>query len=233
MVRLLWLCYFICLIFSVSAQSLELLDMQESYRGVIGETIKVPIRFKNNADKPITLIIRKLSNQIGSTQKNYFCIDNNCLDSRTEDYIIKVEPHQILNTFQIALDAGLSQGVSAVKYLAFNKSNPAESFEFELNFIVDEREKVNIYSSEHIIIHDVYPNPVHDNAIVDFRILNEQINAKIVLHNILGSIIEEYPLLYTENRIKIKAETLNAGIYFYTLYIDNEGVITKKIIIKK
>jgi hypothetical protein len=232
--RLLWLVCLICASYSLSAQSFEVIGLQETYRGVIGETIKVPLHFKNNTEKPIILVIRKVSNQLGTTQKNYFCIDNNCLDHRTEDYIIKVEPGQVLNSFNVALEAGLAQGVSSIKYLAFIKSSPGESLEFDLNFMVDERpEKQDIYASPYLILHDVYPNPVKDHAYADYTVLNEQVEAKIIIHNILGNTIDEISLPFTENKVKIRAESLNAGVYFYTLYIDNKGVVTRKMIVKK
>jgi len=232
--RLLWLVCLICAAYNVNAQSFEVIGLQETYRGVIGETIKVPLHFKNNTDKTITLVIRKVSNQIGSTQKNYFCIDNNCLDHHTEDYIIRVEPNQVLNSFNVALEAGLAQGVSTIKYIAFSKSSPGDSMEFDLNFMVDERpERPNIYTSEYLILHDLYPNPVKDHAFADYTILNERIEAKIVIHNILGNTIDEYNLPFSENRVKIRAESLSAGVYFYTLYIDNTAVATRKMICKK
>jgi hypothetical protein len=234
MARYSWL---ICLLFAASgvfAQSFELVGLQESYKGVIGETIRVPVKFKNNTDKQITLLIRKIANQLGTGQKNYFCIDNNCLDSRTEEYLVKVDPNQTITSLQIAVEAGLAQGVSSVKYLASNKFNASENFEFDLNFVVEERaEKANIYSSEHLMLHDVYPNPVTDHAFVDYSILNSLVKAKIVIHNILGNAMEEYQLPASENKVKIRAESLNAGIYFYTLYVDNEGVVTRKLIVKK
>jgi hypothetical protein len=219
---------------SASAQTFEVVGLQDSYRGVIGETIKVPVHLKNTSDKTISLIIRRLSNQLGTTQKNYFCIDNNCLDQRTEDFILKIEPGQTISSLHVALEAGLAQGISSARYIAYNRSNPSESLEFDMNFVVEEKPfKEAIYSSNIIILHDVYPNPVKDNAVIDYTLLNEHVKAKISLHNILGNVMEEYPLPYSENKVKIHAESMNAGIYFYTLYIDGEGLITRKIIIRK
>jgi hypothetical protein len=233
MKKALWLVCFFCAAYSLNAQTFEVIGLQDTYRGLIGETIKVPIHFKNNTDKTITLVIRKISNQIGSTQKNYFCIDNNCLDQRTEDYIIKVEPNQVINSLNVALDAGLAQGLSSVRYLAFNRSS-GESLEFDVNFMVEEKpEKASIYTSSHLILYDVFPNPASDHAFADYHILNEKIKAKIVIHNILGNTIEEYNLPAEENRVKINAESMNAGIYFYTLYVDTKGVVTYKLIITK
>lgn len=215
-------------------QGFEIAPLQESYKGLIGETIKVPLRFKNNSDKPITLIIRKVTEQIGSTQKKYFCIDNNCLDSKVEDYILKVEPGQSVNNFFVALDAGLNRNESTLRYLAYNKSNPNQSMEVELNFEVEEKpDKATIYNSRHITVYDVYPNPAVEEAFLDYDLANDNVNAKILVHNILGNIIGEYTLSAIEKRVRIKIEDQSAGIYFYTLYVENEGVMTRKLIVKK
>jgi hypothetical protein len=68
---------------------------------------------------------------------------------------------------------------------------------------------------------------------MDYKIHNDQVKAKIVLHNLLGSSVEEHSLPPLETRLKIRTDNLDAGIYFYTLYVDNEGVITRKLIVKK
>lgn len=215
-------------------QGFEIAPLQETYKGLIGETIKVPLRFKNTSDKPITLIIRKVSEQIGSTQKKYFCIDNNCLDSKVEDYIIKVEPGQSISNFFVALDAGLNETESTLRFLAYNKSNPHQSIEVDLNFEVEEKpDKATIYNSRFITVYDVYPNPAVEEAFLDYHLANDNVNAKILVHNILGNIIGEYSLSSLEKRVRIKTEDQSAGIYFYTLYVENEGVMTRKLIVKK
>lgn len=218
----------------VFGQGFEIAPLQESYKGLIGETIKVPLRFKNNSDKPIFLIIRKVTEQIGSTQKKYFCLDNNCLDSKIEDYVLKVEPGQSVNNFYVALDAGLNRNESTLRYLAFNKANPNQSMEVELNFEVEEKpDKATIYNSRYITVYDVYPNPAVEEAFVDYALMSDNVNAKILVHNILGNIIGEYTLSSLEKKVRIKIDDQSAGIYFYTLYVENEGVMTRKLIVKK
>jgi hypothetical protein len=224
----------ISLSLGISAQSFELSGVTETFRGTIGETIKAPLRLKNTSEKPITLIIRKLSQQIGSTQKNFFCIDNNCLEEKIDDYIVRLEPGQTISNVQIGLEGGLVPGVSNVRYLIINRSNPTHSMEFDLNFAVEERpEKNNIYHSKAITVKDVYPNPAVDHAFVDYHLYNDRTKAKIRVHNILGNVIGEYELSAFETLIRIKTEDLTAGIYFYTLYVDNESVLTRKLIVKK
>ncbi len=218
----------------VFSQGFEVASLQESYTGYIGESINAPLRFKNTSDKAITLIIRKIDAQIGSSQKNYFCLDNNCLDHKVEDFIVKIEPGQVLNNFEVVLDAGLVSGESAIRYVAFNKYYPGHSIEFDLNFVVEEKpEKQNLYNSRFITLKDVYPNPVTDHAFVDYKMNNDQVKAKRVVHNILGNVVGEYTLPPLENLVRVRTDDLSAGIYFYTLYVEDEGVITRKLIVRK
>jgi hypothetical protein len=234
MVRSLWLAVFVLLSSCVLAQNFEINGIQEVYKGSIGENIKAPLRFRNTSEKPITLIIRKVSEEIGSTQKNYFCQDANCHDQRVEDIIVRVEPGQTLSNLHVTFEGGLVPTPSSVKYVAFNKSNPSQTIEFELNFSIEEKqEKQNIYHSKLITLHDVYPNPSTDYAYVNYKLLDERTKAKIRVHNILGNVVGEYALPVEETLMRIKTEDLSAGIYFYTLYIENEGVMTRKLIVKK
>jgi hypothetical protein len=217
-----------------SAQTFEVSGVAENYKGYIGETIKAPFRLKNTSNKAITLVLRKADSQIGSTQKNYICPDGNCQDFILEEYSFKLEPGQSLQNFTIGLDAGLVQGISRLRYFVFNKSNPVDAREIELNFSVEEKPvKDNIFNSRFITIHDVYPNPVSDAAHIEYKLLTDQVKAKIVIHNILGSVMVEYNLPVFETRVKFKVDELTAGVYFYTLYLDNEGVMTRKLIVKR
>ena len=208
--------------------------MSENYKGYIGELVKAPLQFKNNSNKTITLIIRKVESQIGSTQKNFLCPDGDCIDPNLNDIIVKVDPGQTLQNLSIGLDAGLVPGVSQVKYIVYNRSNPADMKEFDILFSIEERPaKTDIFNSRFITIHDVYPNPVSDFAHIEYRLLSDQVKAKIVIHNILGLELAVYPLPSTESKVKIRADEFTAGIYFYSLYLDNEGVMTRKLIVKR
>jgi hypothetical protein len=215
------------------AQSFEVSGLQESYKGAIGDVMKAPLRLKNTTDKPITLVIKKISEQIGSTQRNFYCVGPNCLDQKIEDFVVRIEPNQTFDGFQIGLESGLVPGTSIVKYLAFNRSVPGHSFEFDVSFVVEEKLKENIYQSRHIQLHDVYPNPAIDHAFVNYKVLDDRIIAKIRVHNLLGNIVGEYDLGSQENYVRIATENLTSGIYFYTLYIDNESVVTRKLIVRR
>lgn len=234
MKRYLWLAYFTVALYPAAAQSFELLDTGDVLKGAIGETIRAPIRIANTSDAPLTLIIKTTGAQLGSTQRIYFCHDGDCSDQSGQDVTVKLDPGQTLNSLTVALEAGLATTSSSVKFNIINKNNVAEYLEFELHFSVEEKlEKQSIYASRLITVHNLYPNPVSDHAFVDYTLHRDDIEARIVIHNILGNSIEAYPLPFSENKVKIGAGSLSAGIYFYTLYLDNEGVVTRKLIVKK
>lgn len=234
MSRLLLAAVFFLAGLELSAQSFEVAGLEESYKGSVGEVIQVPVKIKNTFDKPITVVVRRMETQIGSSQKNFFCPGNDCVDQHTDSYTIRIEPGETLENFSIGLEAGLTEGFSSVKYQVYNKANPAEISQLELNFAVEaKRGKNHIYSSQFITLHDVYPNPVITSARIDYNIHKEHAKAKIIIHNILGSPLSVYELLSGLNSIKIDADALNTGIYFYTLYVNNEGVMTRKLMVKK
>lgn len=229
---LLPLLFFISL--TASAQSFELSGLQEVYKGGIGELVRVPVKAKNTTDKPIILVVRKIQEQIGSTQRNFFCPDGDCLESRVTEYMVRIEPGQTLSSLQIGLEGGLVPGGSYVRYVAYNKANPTHSIEFDVNFTIEETpSKENVYQSNLITIREVYPNPTIDNAYVNYNLLSDRAKALIRVHNILGNVVGEYELRSSETVLRIRTDELNAGIYFYTLYLDGESVLTRKLIVRK
>lgn len=217
----------------LSAQSFEVAGLEESYKGAVGELIQASLKIRNTSTKSVTLIIKRVENHIGNSQKNFFCPDNNCVDQRTDSYTVKLEPGESLENFSIGLEAGLTEGYSSAKYEVYNKNNPSEIIELDVNFIVAEKSKSHVYTSPSITIHDVYPNPVSTTARIDYDIHKENLKAKIIVHNILGSALSVYELRPGHNTVKIDADALNTGIYFYTLYVNNEGVMTRKLMVKK
>jgi hypothetical protein len=227
---------FILLLWSstLPAQSFEVSGWQEIHKGKIGEQIRVPLKIKNTTEKPLVLLIKRTEVQLGSSQKSLFCSENNCIDPPGDDYLLRIDPGQILTSFSIALEAGLAEGTSNLKLMIINKFNPTDNLLLELNFIIEAKpEKSHIYTSKLVTIHDVYPNPTTTVAYIDYKLHTDYQKARIVLHNLLGSPLKEFTLSPYETRVKISVEDLNSGIYFYTLYIDSEGVITRKLIVRK
>jgi Secretion system C-terminal sorting domain len=219
---------------SGSAQSLEFVDRQDTYLAAISETVNIHLRIKNTTDKAQYYIIRKVYSDMGSSQKGYFCIGKDCLDPAMEEFSKRLEPGETLEGLAYTVETGILTGQTSFKFEVFPRGNPSGAVEHNVALNIEEkRTKSLVFQSKDITIHDVYPNPVSDLAFIDYKIHNEAVKAKVVIHNILGRTMNETELPTFETRMKIQADELATGIYFYTLYLDNDGVLTRKLIVRK
>jgi len=215
-------------------QSFDLVDAQDAFQTGVSETLRIPIRIRNNTDKPQTYVIRKVQGELSNSQKGYFCIDKNCLDVGMEEFTKKIDPGQTLTNLYYTLETGLIAGQGNFRFEVFVRGNPREIAEYNVGISVGEKlAKELVFQSKDITIHDVYPNPVSYVANIDYRIHNETMKAKVVIHNVLGKSVGDYEMPYIENKIKISTDELPAGVYFYTVYLNNSGVLTRKLVVRK
>ena len=221
---------------AAQSQSFEITESKTNYKGNVGDEISAIIPIKNTSDKPIQVYIKRLTQVIGTSQNNYFCWGTECYEPSIEQIPLskKINPGETSLKFKSVLETGLVPGFSTVKYLIYDRDNPADAIEYEITFTVeDEAYSNSLFANRDINIHDVYPNPAEDFAVVEYNIINSDVDVKLVLHNVLGSIVSEYKLPLLEKKLKLSTEDLNPGVYFYTLYIDNDGVMTRKLVVKK
>jgi hypothetical protein len=210
-----------------------LVDTQESYLTTLNQQLRIPLKIKNNSERAQFFIVRRTRNETIETQKGYFCIDNNCLDQSISEFSKRVEPGETIN-LNYVLETGLLPGQSSFRFEVFPKGNAVELKEHTVNVNIEEKVARNyLYQSKEITVHEIYPNPFQDQAIVDYKIADNFLKAKIVVHNVLGKSISDYELDPSENRIKIFSDDLNPGVYFYTLYVNGSGVATRKIMVRK
>ena len=233
-IKSIWITAFLLIGVAGYSQSFEWMDRTEAINSSISQTIKIPIKIKNTTDKAQFYIIRKGNNDLGGTQKGYFCLDKNCLEAGIDEFSKRIEPGETLSGLYYSLETGLITGQNSLKFEIFVRGNPQGLLHHQVNINIDEhRAKSFVFQSKDITIQDVYPNPVTDQAFIDYKIHNESMKAKVVIHNILGSSIGDYELPNSESRIKITTDDFTSGVYFYTVYLDNNGVLTRKLIVRK
>ena len=217
-------------------QSLKIVDSPLNISAEVGSHSTTTLKIQNTSDHIILLGVKKINNNIRSSQVSRFCINNDCTTKNivTGNTIIKLLPGEIFDGFSVELESGLVPGNSSIKFLFYNLSNTTESIETEINYSI--KEKINegmLYTSDVVQLSDVFPNPVKEKAVFNYTYLNAEKEARVVIHSVLGSVISEFNLSPYESRLTIPVQEYNPGVYFYTLYIDNEGVATKKMVVRK
>lgn len=216
------------------AQHFEVVEASDNYQLSLNQILRIPIRIKNNSDKAQFYVIRKVKGELGDTQKGYFCFNNKCLDEGIEEFSKRIEPGETLQDLYYTLESGIQVSQSSLKFEFFPKGSQVEAVERTFNITVDEKPgKSFVYQSKEITISDVYPNPVQDQAFIDYKVHVESVKAKITLHNVLGKPMGDYELPFSETRVKLQADELAPGIYFYTVYLNNNGILTRKLVVRK
>lgn len=224
-----------------SAQSLKTVDIDTIPKAYIGHDIRTTLKVKNTSDKTVYFTVTVLKQQIGSSQSLYLCVDNDCKNkniaqknAKITDLVHKILPGETNESIVAVLESGLVRGVSSITYRVSNVKRSNDFIDIELQYNVEDLPSEGLlYSSLAVDLSDVYPNPVNEYAIFDYKIKNDSKEAKIIIHNVLGSIAGEYKLNPFERQLKVSVEDYNPGVYFYSLYIDNEGVATKKLVVRK
>lgn len=227
--------FFFALDFNL-AQSIEIVEAQKEVIGTIGSKINNNFKIRNRSDKPILLTVKRAEKQISSGQSHYFCWGDDCFDTKVDllPRSIMLEPGQTTSKFNSVLLAGITEAQSTVTYVFYDKNNPLDAVEFEVLYkVLEKKPKSLMLNNKNIQISNVYPNPVSNSAAIDYSILNDEKDVKIVLHNVLGGKVGEYELSSFDQSLVINTEDLNPGVYFYSVYIDNDNAITKKFIIKR
>jgi hypothetical protein len=223
-----------CYIGKTSGQSFEWVDRQENIQAGLGQSIKVPVRIKNISDKTQFFTVRRTYSDLGTNQKGYFCLGDECSDPSVDQFTRRLDPGETMSNLYFVVETGLISTTNSLRFEVFPKGNLAQSIDHPFSLSIDEKPgKSLVFQSREITIHDVYPNPVIDQAFIDYRVANENLKAKVVIHNILGSPVGNYELPANESRIKIPADELASGVYFYTVYLNNVGVLTRKLVVRK
>jgi len=120
-------------------------------------------------------------------------------------------------------------GVSSVRYVFYDERNTADSVCF-----------VALYNTYGVGIENqgpakdlvrVYPNPADKMISIGYSI-GAFSDASLVIRNLLGSAVRSISLQNSEGLVNVNTIELNDGIYFYSLMVNGETKITRKLIIK-
>jgi hypothetical protein len=91
---------------------------------------------------------------------------------------------------------------------------------------------LNDLIEESISLSNAYPNPANYETSISYNI--EQLaDARIIIHNLLGSEVKNIELNDSEGIAKINVSDLREGVYFYSLMIDEKLFETRKLMIKR
>lgn len=216
-----------------SAQ-VRVLSETVEFSGRIGTAQRKSLIVQNESSQVKEYSLKFLRGNIGSSQNIKLCISDKCFDPRREMAKIKLtlQPGEILTDLYIEFDMGISETKGNFDLQFVNASNPRDIFVIESIYEVF-NPTVDHTNHKDITIGSAYPNPSSRSAQIDYEYKNPKASAKITINSFIGNPVAEYTLDPVQNSIVINVTDLNPGVYFYTLYVDNKNIVTKKLVVKK
>lgn len=77
------------------------------------------------------------------------------------------------------------------------------------------------------------PNPSNTNTVISYYTSNETRNAQILVSDMKGSVVRAYNVSKGEGQLNIKSGEFPSGTYNYSLYVNQNKIDTKQMIIIK
>lgn len=246
---------FSLLISLINAQSLQILDA--SYNNVtngsyteynVDPNITFPSdapvepRFYvvNTTSNAVDVYVKKVYLNVPSETLNQFCWASGCWTPNTfvSPGSQQIAAYDTTGTAQSLKPQFFSRanasspafaGTCSIRYVAYLASNPNDSVFIDVNFTtllsIDNMKENNKISA-------FYPNPAKDVVFFNYQIENTD-QAMISIFDLTGSKVKNLKFNNTNGILKADISTLKSGVYYFTLYVRNIAVLTRKIVVVK
>jgi hypothetical protein len=120
-------------------------------------------------------------------------------------------------------------GQHAIRMTLFDVADPNDSASVLLNIDCTTGIEENTKSS--YTLGDAIPNPTSNYLNISYSFGSLPQIAKLELYNAIGIKVGSYNIEGNEDRIKINVSELPDGIYFYSLFVNDEKIATKKVVV--
>lgn len=217
----------------VEAQ-VRVLSENTEFSGKIGSSQRKSLIIQNESNKENEYFLKFLRGNVGSSQNIKICIADKCFDPKKDLSKIKLtlSPNEIFTDLYLEFDLGITETRGNFDLHFVNSENVRDVFVIEAVYDVfnPSLEETN---HKDISIGSIYPNPSNRIAQIDYEFKNPNAVAKISINSFIGNPVAEYVLDPVSKSLVINVANFNPGVYFYTLYVDNKNIVTKKLVVKK
>ena len=232
------------------AQSLQLLDTtgathgstgtvaQQSYTYTVDTSAAYPVKFnvKNTTSSSISVKVRKylISNPAGDAIT--FCIGLNCYPPTTTLSAATTVPSNTIlaNGFLTDFTAVNTPNTAKVIYTIFNTANPNDSTSVTINYNVSANAGAGIKQiANNYYVSDIAPNPASSFVSIAYTINNTNQEASVKIYNMLGSLVKTIPLETYSNSTKVDVNSLEEGIYVYSVVVGGKAVKTSRLVVAR
>ncbi|HRH64820.1 MAG TPA: T9SS type A sorting domain-containing protein [Bacteroidia bacterium] len=212
------------------AQSLQVTTDSASLSGPATILMTGTARVTNIGGGTINVKVRRTVVDTAAGHSAYFCWTGTCYPvatSQSPNYVV-LNPGDSDTTLLADLNPRGFGGTSTVTYCFFDADNESDStcitYTYRASGVgVDEIGALRYISN-------IYPNPADAYARVSYSINNGK-DSRLVISNLLGSLVKEIQLTEKQGVSLIPTSDLKTGIYICSIVIDGKSYGSKKLIV--
>ena len=178
--------------------------------------------------------VRKHTIQLLTGAFNTFCWGQ-CFGPHVEEspYPITIAAETTNSTdFYADYNANGENGLTIVRYTFFDANNitdTADVYFFFHSTNASVKENVALKTE----ISNPYPNPAVNKCQFSYSVPFDSYDSKIVIMDLTGNIVQNISLIPGEGKVTVDVSSMSSGIYFYSLWVYDKAVSTRKLIVQK
>src|SRR5690554_2842799 len=206
------------------------------FNGKVNTSQRKSLILQNESDQTKEYNLKFLRGNVASSQNVKICLGNTCYDPKKDlaKVKLKLKPGEVYTDLYIEFDLGITEAKGTFDLHFANTENLRDVFIIESVYNVESTGGENAtVDHKDIILRSIYPNPSSRFAQLDYQIKNPAVKARIVINSIIGNPVADLHLDPNQKSIGINVADLNPGFYFYTLIVDNQNIVTKKLVVKR
>ena len=185
---------------------------------------------QNTTATALTVKARKEEIVMTAGAQSSICYAGACYSSAVYSTPCKSHPASGIDVLTADYTYPKTYGSSTIRYTVTNCANVADSATFVIVYNASPAGITNYERS--YSISEPFPNPA--SSILNFNYkLGNNAKAHIVIHNLLGSLVKTVEISEAAGTLKLDIGDLDAGMYFYTLEVNNKAVAAKKFIVRR
>ncbi|MCF8218012.1 MAG: T9SS type A sorting domain-containing protein [Bacteroidales bacterium] len=194
-------------------------------------TIYSYIDVTNNTGNDLDVLVKKVELSLVSGSENTFCWGV-CFTPSTyvSPSAVTISANSTTSDFYGEYMPKGNLGESKIMYVFYPENDENDSVAVVVNYnATPVGIEENSFKPD---LADAYPNPADNKVFFKYDMQEPVNNAKIIIRNMIGSIVKEQRLTQQAGKVSFETYDLNEGIYFYSYIIDDETYVTRKLIVK-
>ena len=195
--------------------------------------MEVHIDVKNVGSNQIYTRVKKIEISLVPNTINYYCwISCHSQSTYLSPDSILLQPNETTSNFSGDYMHNMQMGTTTILYVFFSASDPNDSIGVYVQYnVTGAGIENNLF--EQIKFSNAYPNPAKSFTNFNYSFPKAANNIRIEVRDILGSVVREVKLIGGKGVYRMETESMNEGIYFYSVLVNEQVYTTKKLIIRR